>query len=86
MNLSLKEINVAQDFADKLASEISATLGVAVLSEMYSMYDDRRGIYLKVYDNRGRLYQKYASGIHTNLNDIINSLRMQGTRILSECR
>lgn len=86
MNLSLKEINEVHDFADKLASELSAMLGVAVLSEMYSMHDDRRGFYLKVYDKRGRLYQKYASGIHTSQKDCVNSLRMQGTRILSECR
>lgn len=85
MSLSITEFNEAIKLSEKLASNIGMLKGIAVLSKPYKMYDGVSGIEFNVYDCRGCYYKTYYTGRHNDIFELIQSLRYQVARIISEC-
>ncbi len=71
--LSLKEWNEALEYAEKLCENS----GINIKPKPYEMYDNRKGIYIQLFDKRGRPFEQWATGIHDNLDSMKQSLKMQ---------
>lgn len=71
------------DYADKIAIELKEK-GVNVEATVYRMYNNDKGIYLRVFDKRGNFYEEYASGIWDTAAEYKSSLRRGALRITNK--
>lgn len=69
--LSLKDWEEAWDFAEKICKESRLN----VKPEVYTMYDGRKGIYIKLFDKNDNYYIRYASGIWDTYFEMENALK-----------
>lgn len=84
MSLKLKEWNELLDYANATCQDLQCK-GYNVDCEAYSVYDGRQGISLRVFDNLGRTFKKYNSGIYNDLNIMKANIKNNANRILIEC-
>lgn len=82
--LKLKEWNEVLDYADEVCRDLN-NKGYDVKVKQYSVYDGRKGIYLIVYDRDGKEFQRYASGIQSNVNMFKDYINMNKRQIIAEC-
>ena len=81
--LRLKEWNDILAYAENACTELEE-IGYNVKAQQYSMYDGRKGIYLIVYDDQNKVFEKYASGIHDTVKAFKSYIDMNKRRIIAE--
>ena len=84
MNLKLNEWNIACEYATEICRKLEKK-EYNVKVEPYSVCDNKKGIYLQVFDNLGYFFTQYATGIHNNLEDMKKAIDIMATRIITEC-
>lgn len=67
--IKLSEWNQVIDYAKEITRSTlykrdGKQIFIDIRSSVYTMYDDRKGIYLTTYDKEDKPHEKYASGIH----------------------
>lgn len=83
MNLKLNEWNEACKHSEIVCNDLNSK-GYNVKSKPYAMYDGRKGLNLQVFDNNGKFFTEYSSGIYSNLCDIKRSINNIAKRIVAE--
>ena len=60
--MKLSEWNKVLEHADNCANILNVN-GYSVRATTYTMYDGRKGVYLQLFDDSGKFFKEYASGI-----------------------
>lgn len=71
--MRLTEWNEVLKYAEELCKDFKYFLRPAT----YTMYDGRKGIYLNLYDNEGKIFKQFATGIWDTAEQYKNALRYQ---------
>lgn len=80
--MKLSDWNNVLKYADYICREAKEETGLDIRPEEYRMYDGRKGISIKVFDIRGKLYKEIFSGICDTLAEMERALR----RCISEVK
>lgn len=80
----LKDWNETIKYANSVCEDLKND-GYNMRLKVYSVYDGRKGLYLQVLDDCGKIFREYSTGTHDNLNDMKNSINIMKTRIIVEC-
>lgn len=80
MNLKLSDWNESCRYAKEVCDKLNSK-GCNVKIKPYTMYDGRKGIYFITLDNMNEPFNLYATGIHTNINDMKKAIDDMALRI-----
>lgn len=83
MNLKLDEWNKSNEYADTICKDLNSK-GYNTKPKQYTMYDGRKGLYLQVFDAKGKFFKEYATGIQNSLSAMKKAINEMAKRITTE--
>ena len=86
MNLSLKEWESVQDFAQICCAELEFKYHLNVKTKVYRMFDGRAGVALQLFDKYNNFFKEYLSGIHDTAMEYKKAIEKNYFRIKEEAR
>lgn len=83
MNIKLNEWNKLIKYGNELCDSLKKN-GYDVKLKSYTTYDGTKGLTIQVFDDFGKFFKEYYSGINT-YEKMKNAMYMNARRIMAEC-